>query len=175
MKIARRRQVSAGMILAKLKLHGGIVLGQSLLGHLRKFAFLPFICFSLTSGAQATGPGGTPPVGHYSCSSSPIVVTAPGAYGTNITRLGQWQGDIWILDAHRYAGPYHSNDIGSYRMNGNTMVALNGSYAPPRNRTQLTYVAPAGGHPAVIQIVFVEADNKPSTGTTCYWKDGATK
>src|SRR5579875_3858193 len=85
--------------------------------------------------AAGAAQAASPPVGQYGCASAPAVLAGSGAYGVMLHQLGQWQGDIWVLDAHRYAGPYHKDDIGNYRMNGNTMVATSGSYAPPRNHT----------------------------------------
>lgn len=84
--------------------------------------------------------------------------------------LGQWQGDIWVLDAHRYAGPYHKEDVGAYRMEGDTFVALTGAYAPARNRTRIVFAPAEGDHRAALHIAFLGDDGKPQTGLWCVEK-----
>lgn len=110
---------------------------------------------------------GSPPVGQYGCASAPAVLAGGGAYGTMLHQLGQWQGDIWILDAHRYAGPYHKEDVGTYRMQGDKFVALSGSYAPQRNKTEIIYAPPQADHKAALHIAFLGDDGRPEIGLWC--------
>lgn len=119
--------------------------------------------------ARAGGAGGAPPVGQYGCSSAPAVLAGSGAYGAMLHQLGQWQGDIWVLDGHRYAGPYHKDDVGTYRMQGDRLVALSGSYAPPRNDTEIVYAPPAGDHAAALYVAFLD-HGKPLIGLWCVHK-----
>lgn len=114
----------------------------------------------------------TPPVGHYGCYSAPVMTAIGGAYGANIHQLGQWEGDVWILNSHQYAGPYHKDDVGDYSVKGYTVVAKSGSYAPPRNSTDITFTPAKDKSPATLSIVFLD-NGKPSIGTTCVLQDNA--
>lgn len=132
-----------------------------------------FACSALSacnSGSILAAGSPPPPVGHYGCYSAPVMIAIGGAFGTNIHQLGQWQGDVWILNSHQYAGPYHKDDVGNYVMNGDTLVAKTGSYAPPRNSTDITLTPARGSSPASLSIVFLD-NGKPLIGTTCVWKD----
>ncbi len=75
-----------------------------------------------------------------------------------------------LAGSHRYAGPYHIDDVGTYRMQGARFVALSGSDARPRNSAEILYVPPAGDRKAAVHIAFIEASGKPSTGLWCVAK-----
>src|SRR5581483_11859270 len=64
--------------------------------------FAPALVVGLAACAPAAA---APPVGQYGCATAPAVLAGSGAYGAMLHQLGQWEGDIWILDAQRYAGP----------------------------------------------------------------------
>lgn len=115
----------------------------------------------------AYGAAGTMPVGRYTCYSAPAVIANGGAYGRTAVQIGQWQGYIWIFDDHRYAAPYSDKDAGTYRMQGNNIVAVDGPYGPKRNKTQLEYL-PHGvyGRPT-IHLAFLDDNGKPIAGTAC--------
>ncbi len=107
------------------------------------------------------------PIGRYTCYSAAAVIANGGAYGTTAIQLGQFGGYIWIFDDHRYAGASHENDGGTYRMNGNTIIALDGPYGPQRNRTQLTYVPKGSFGRPTIHLAFLDDQGKPIAGLGC--------
>jgi len=130
----------------------------------------PIVAYAaLVVPSAAHAASASPPPGQYGCATAPAVLAGSGGYGTMMHQLGQWQGDIWILDAHRYAGPYHKEDVGTYRMAGDKLVALTGSYAPPRNDTDIVYAPAEGDHAAAVHVAFLD-HGKPLIGLWCVKK-----
>lgn len=123
--------------------------------------------------AWASASGQTPPVGHYGCYSSPVTTGLGAGYGTTIYRPRQRQGDVWIDSDKQYAGPSDKGVKGAYVMDGRTLVARTGSFAPPGPKTHITYTPGHGKDPAALSIVFLDEDGNPSSGTTCVWSDSA--
>ena len=112
------------------------------------------------------GKPGVMPIGRYTCSSAAAVIAAGGAFSSAISRVGQFEGYIWIFDDHRYAAPDQPNDAGVYRMQGDTMIAIDGPYGPKRDKTEIAYFAKGLYGRPTIQVGFVD-NGKVSTAVDC--------
>ena len=112
------------------------------------------------------GKPGVMPIGRYTCSSAAAVIAAGGAFSDAISAVGQFEGYVWIFDDHRYAAPDQTSDAGVYRMQGDTMVAIDGPYGPKRNRTAITYFAKGLYGRPTIQVGFVD-NGKVSSAVDC--------
>lgn len=94
----------------------------------------------------------------------------PG-YGGTIYRNRVREGDVWIRSDHEYAGPNDKADLGTYVMDGRTVVAKTGAFAPPGPRTRITFTPAQGKAPASLYIVYFDENDKPSRATECAWSD----
>lgn len=112
--------------------------------------------------ATSTGTAlGHAPTGNYACSDANTAVAGSGAYGVTTHYIGSDRGNIWLLDAHRYAGPYSKSDQGTYEIRGSKFVALSGGY----KGWDIDYAAPAHGNPAGLHINLT-----PTQGLWCVWR-----
>ena len=121
-----------------------------------------------TTATEARQP---PPVGHYGCYSAPVTTPRGPGYGSSIYRNRQREGDVWINSDHEYAGPNDKADVGTYVMDGSTLVAKSGAFAPPGPKTHIRFTPARGKDPASLYIVYFDENDKPSRGTECVWSD----
>ena len=113
----------------------------------------------------------SPPVGHYGCYSAPVMTSVGPAYGSSIYRNRVREGDVWIDSDHEYAGPNDKADLGTYVMDGRTLLAKTGAFAPPGPKTRVTFTPAHGKAPASLYIVYFDENQKPSRATECVWSD----
>lgn len=111
--------------------------------------------------ASDSGAPGSAPLGDYACSDANVAVAGSGAYGTMTHYIGSARGNIWLLDAHHYAGPYSTNDRGIYEIRGTKFVVSQGGY----KGWDIDYAPPANGRPAGIHINLT-----PTQGLWCVWR-----
>lgn len=136
--------------------------------------FLPAASpFGAYAAGSAPGPGSgqSPPLGHYGCYSAPIRTPFGSGYGNSIYHNRQREGDVWIINNHQYAGPNDKADVGTYVMDGRTLVAKSGAFAPPGPMTRITFTPAHGNDPASLYILSLDSKNNPTRGTECVWSD----
>ncbi len=148
-------------------------------GSLFSFVGVVAMVVSAASGIGAHGMGSVfapgssqpPPVGHYGCYSAPVPTPAGPGYGSNIYRNRVPEGDVWIDSDQEYAGPNFKNDRGTYVMDGKTLVAKSGAFAPPGHKTRITFTPAQGHNKASLYIVYLDDKGQPSRGSECVWSD----
>lgn len=124
-------------------------------------AAAPSLAAPARAVASTSGSAGSAPLGDYACSDANTAVAGSGAYGTMTHYIGSDRGNIWLLDAHTYAGPYSANDRGVYEIRGNKFVVLKGGY----KGWDIDYAPPANGRPAGLHINLT-----PTQGLWCVWR-----
>lgn len=146
---------------------------------LPSFVSVLAVSVSAVSGIGAYGAGAAfgpasgqaPPVGHYGCYSAPVTTPRGPGYGSSIYRNRQREGDVWINSDQEYAGPNDKTNLGSYVMDGRTLVAKTGAFAPPGPKTRIIFTPVHGEAPASLYIVYFDDRDKPTRGTECVWSD----
>lgn len=149
----------------------GYVLGSALLGSVLVISVISGMSTDGLGSAFASESGDSPPVGHYGCYTAPVMTAVGPGYGGSIFRNRQREGDLWINSDRDYAGPNDKADMGTYVMDGRTLVAKTGAFGPPGPRTRVTYTPARGSNPASLYIVYFDNTDKPTRGTECVWSD----
>lgn len=121
--------------------------------------------------AFGSASGQAPPVGHYGCYAAPVPTPGGPGYGSNIYRNRVAEGDVWIDSDHEYAGPNFKNDMGTYVMDGRTLVAKSGAFALPGHKTRITFTPAQGNNKASLYVVYYDDKGQPSRGSECVWSD----